>query len=392
MAMKLILSKNYPLLRVSSLLVYAKQQPLNLKKLVWINSHRWLGHCASPSLYQNTFHLLQDQQIKPKYSFETVDYLISKGINVAAIEKSYHSLLNFDVNHLQSNYQYLVTLGLNSTDLISVIESAPMFIMLDLDKLKSIIKFWQKFGLREQNVIATIVKAPQIFLYSIRTEIQPKTNLLLSFVTQKQIIHLIQLQPALFTFKLTDAEIRIDWLAQLGFEKDDIGSIIRRLPSFLLKNFDAIQNSVDWLKSHNYDMEQIKKMLIEYPGIFRRDVSVMTDIKNFFLQIGYTIQEFKSVIYIFPSLLCGSVSSLEARYQFASDILKCSIDEIKKTPALFTCKFDQIKIRYAFLQSVNRSDNVVLKQLILANDKRFAKEEAKSNIGEFYKFLRATLK
>ena len=357
-----------------------------------MSSHRWLGRCAHPSLYHNTFYMLHDQQIRPQYSFETVDYLISKGINVATIEKSYHLLLNFDVNHLQSNFQYLTSLGVDSTDLISAIESAPMFLTLNQHKLKNNIKFWKRFGLRDEHVINIITKAPQTFLQRIQTEIQPKIDILLSFVNQKQIIHLIQLQPALFTFELSDVKMRIDWLTKLGLEKDDIGSIIAKLPSILLKNFHPIQNSVDWLKSNHYDSEQIKKMIIEYPGIFRRDVKIMTDIRNFFLEIGYTMKEFKSVIYIFPSLLCRSVSSLQARYQFATDILKCNIDEIKATPALFTCKFDQIKLRYAFLQSVNRSNKVVLKQLILADDTRFTKEEAKSNMSEFYKFLQKALK
>ncbi|EDV29487.1 uncharacterized protein TRIADDRAFT_51882 [Trichoplax adhaerens] len=388
MATVVILRKNYLLIRLASLISY-RNQSTKLKNSSWIYHHNWFTVATSKLIHRNALSTQPDKDIKPNYSFKTVNYLISTGINIAILEKSCSSLLSYDVNQVRNNFTCLKNLGISTADLISTIESTPWLLTLGENRLKRSIQFWQDFGLYEENLNNMIIKAPQILLQGIETEIKPKLNILLSLIKQRRvIIHLIQLQPSLFSFTLSDVEMRIDWLASLGFKEHDIGSIIRRLPSFLIKNFDTIQSSVEWLRSDDYSYKEIRAIINEYPGILRRDVQVMKDTKTFILKTGYTDEEFKSLILTFPTLLSFSLSSLQDRFQFAHDTLKCSLDEIKETPAIFTCNFNKIKLRYQFLQSVGRSDEVILKQLILASDRRFVRQEAESNMSIFLTFLR----
>ncbi|RMZ98431.1 transcription termination factor mitochondrial [Brachionus plicatilis] len=208
---------------------------------------------------------------------------------------------------------------------------------------------------------------------------------------------IITKNPAVFQDSLQDLVNRVDYLKSKNFDKQAIVRIVMQAPKWLSLSVEEVDARLGWFqKEFGLSGAELRQVVTERPKLVTLPTSIAQKVKFGVTDfLDYSPHSLKSLLIKYPKLFTKKFDQIEANFIFLTQVAKLTHQDIELYPSALVCSLQTLKIRFAFLKSLDRvqfdptkANFVSLKALCEPDDKVFCTRTAKTSYDEYKKFLK----
>ncbi len=257
---------------------------------------------------------LSIQKIKNK--FECFEDLGFEQKNIIAILQNDPTLLGKDNFLIRKRFKFFLDNKFDRSKLIKVICEFPAIIDCNSTQINKKIEDFSKMGFNKKEFIKLINLFPDLLLTKKSLLTEKFADLIEYGFSETNIINIIKKAPYLLNkYYLDNMKEKLKCLSNLGFNNDDIISIICINPFIALYSKDLIINNFNNIKSLGYSNIEIYKMIKNAPIILSYDAKNMQEKIIFYKSINL------GEVLVFDSkVLTYSLQLIKKRYEFMTKI------------------------------------------------------------------------
>lgn len=302
--------------------------------------------------------------------------------------KNYPYIIELSFQKIINKFNYLKELGFSHDNIIDIMVSKTDIISIDNTALRKRINYFTEYGFTIDDIINIINGVPEVIDLRISYINKIIDDLTTYGFSKNAIIRIITNLPNLFIFKdsITD---NLDKLSELGYNKKEITSIVRKVPMVLRKSyFDNIFIKFGLLNTYELTNNDIINMTVTNPYLLVYSNDKLINNIECLLNGFYTKDEVTNIIKSTPLLLGYDTNNLKKKLAFYK---KNGLEKyICNNSHLLSFSLDLIEAREKVITD-NKIDNVYYKDLFENNncttlliDNLFLNEE------DFYKIYNLT--
>ncbi|ERN11430.1 hypothetical protein AMTRI_Chr03g137900 [Amborella trichopoda] len=309
-----------------------------------------------------------------------VGFLKQRGFDDKTISEMFRKckrLDNASEERAISNWNYLISTGIPTRKLPSIVSKCPKILVLGLyEKLEPMVECLKTLATKPNDVASAIAKFPHILSHSIEEKLCP----LLAFfqglgVPEKELGRLILLNPRLISYSIESKLCPIvSFFSSLGFKREgEIGKIFVKNPYVMGYSVEKrLRPTSEFLREIGLNEENLQRVAVNYPDVLCRDVKVLIPNLEFLKGCGLGVREIVVLIAGFPPVLIKSVkNSLDPRIRFLVDVMGRRLEEVAEFPEFFKHGLKKrIEFRYRLVRE--KSSGCSLSELFGCNQKKFA--------------------
>ncbi|KAJ7515020.1 hypothetical protein O6H91_23G068700 [Diphasiastrum complanatum] len=202
-------------------------------------------------------------------------------------------------------------IGVERRDLGKLIERNRFILCYSACDLQSGLDFLMHVGLQKADLVSVLHRCPEILKPNLKEDWAQLLKILSEFhVGEHAVARLIKHHPKpLAGLPHRNIQTNLDYLYSLGLKKGDIARTLKRTPSILFMDVEkSLKRKVQFLKDQGLSDGEIFRVVSLFPGIFSRSIEDTLHPKLKFLQsLGLEKEQIGKVISSFPALLGHSI-------------------------------------------------------------------------------------
>lgn len=237
--------------------------------------------------------------------------------------------------------------------------------------------FKEKLGISERAFMQLVLKLPQIFGYHIKRNLEPKLQYFLDVGHSVEDVRWIVMKcPQILGLSLdSNIRVKLEKLRDIGFTEQEVHRLVRRSPTLLLRDIDqTVKSKLEWITNIlDSDQANARRIFFTNPAVFHVPLGTWQAKLTTFAKFGFSTKETSSLIFKFPRILQQSTGGIEAKCEFARDVLEKSQSQMSVSARYYTCAFeDSILYRSGFLRFKKRECREIALGTIAVSAKHFS--------------------
>ena len=207
----------------------------------------------------------------------------------------------------------------------------------------------------------------------------------------------IERNPYFFREDLLDLNTRIDYLKSKKFSEEAIAEIISKAPRWLNLSVSQVDTRLGWFQDEfNLKGDQLRTIVIDKPKLITLPLKIAADVKFCLKEfLNFDDQDIKRFIIKFPKLFTKDFKIIEANYNYLTQVVKLTNEQIASYVPILQVPLVLIKTRYAFLKHLDRvqfdptkPNFISIKNMIEHDEFIFLEKYAKAKTADYQKFLK----
>ncbi|PAV83461.1 hypothetical protein WR25_12338 [Diploscapter pachys] len=194
----------------------------------------------------------------------------------------------------------------------------------------------------------------------------------------------------LLKLQLPEVQEKVNYLMELGFSQDELGSYLTRNPYYLLQELDVMKERVKYLVNKQFKKDEIHKVIKEYwintdektldarigfmqhhlrinrhlarsivvkePRIIMFGIGPMYRLVNLLTkELDFTRDQLRAMIVKDPRIFIQDSRSIAKNFFYCHYAMKLSHETISQHPFLLRASLSVVRLRYEFLKKLGRS-------------------------------------
>ncbi|GAA0138378.1 hypothetical protein LIER_34926 [Lithospermum erythrorhizon] len=253
-----------------------------------------------------------------------------KPIDIPRVLVRYPEVLGFKLEGTMStSVAYLVGIGVSRRELGSVLTRYPEILGMRVGRvIKPFVEYLESLGIPSLALARLIEKWPHILGFGLDEQVKPNVNSLLSYnVKEKSIATVIAWYPEIMGIANLDMRLQNqmeNFDSLFGFNAEDFGKIIQRMPQIVSLSDEAIVKHVNFLQQCGFSSEQVGKMVVGCPQLLALNLDIMG---LSFAYLKNTMKRGLDELVAFPAFFTyGLESTVKPRHEMITKKgLKCSL-------------------------------------------------------------------
>eukprot|EP00850_Spirogloea_muscicola_P001022 SM000004S14892 [mRNA] locus=s4:32935:43984:- [translate_table: standard] len=275
---------------------------------------------------------------------------------------------------LEPLIEYLVHIGLNRQQVGRALLRRPSLLAKDAEQLRPVGEYLEVAFASKDTVAKVVTQFPWIFNYDIEKDFRPTFKYLQSLgVPAERIGYMFRRHPSLMRNR-GNFEQKADFLMQLGLHGEGLAKVVSRAPQLLALSVEEnLRPAVKFLNSLGLEGSDLVKVLQKRPQLLgfterklRANLAFLEELglnelemrklvnkgpvlltlsidnnliptRDFFYSKGFSRDDLATMLIRLPGLLGYKVSTvLEPKYEYITEIMERSLEEIVKFPQIFS--------------------------------------------------------
>ncbi|PAV84621.1 hypothetical protein WR25_00718 [Diploscapter pachys] len=196
----------------------------------------------------------------------------------------------------------------------------------------------------------------------------------------------------LLKLQLPEVQEKVNYLMELGFSQDELGSYLTRNPYYLLQDLDVMKGRVKYLVNKQFKKDEIHKVIKEFrywintdektldarigfiqhhlrinrhlariivvkePRVIMFGIGPMYRLVNLLTkELNFTRDQLRAMIVKDPRIFIQDSRSIAKNFFYCHYAMKLSHETISQHPFLLRASLSVIRLRYEFLKKLGRS-------------------------------------
>lgn len=250
-----------------------------------------------------------EEQWRPQISL--LYKLGMRKVHLSKVLDSRLYVLKLGVPTLRRKLQFLRTaVGLTDDDICRLLVKFPRILEYKTEKtIRSHLDFFCKHGVEQEELPKVVLRAPMLLELSISKTLQPRIQFLteVAAVPLTSIGKLITRHPQVMTCTEEGMLQRVQFLQQLGMDRQAIGKAVLAHPQILHYSIAAMEGRAEYLRSIGMSNEQLAAATARLPQLFSLDIR-----NNLVPKYDYLVQQLGgdvSTLSSYPAYLSLSLSN-----------------------------------------------------------------------------------
>lgn len=250
---------------------------------------------------------------------------------------------NFFRNDPDSVVNFLKELGLNKTQIKSIVSCCPNLLLADVDKtLQPKIKVLQDIGLSGSDLIKVLTSFKSLLSYSLKS-ILPSIEYLRNLLRSNELVVKAILRYSSLLHKSIPGKLaaNVSYLEKMGISEKNLTTILTRHPRILLRGPQYLEKLVEMMENE-YKMTRDSKMVYHGIIVLCTNSEAAIDKKfNIFRSFGWSEENIRMMFRTTPYVVGFSEARLQKVLDFFMIEIGCRIDYLARHPVLFNLSLDK---------------------------------------------------
>ncbi|KAL2621923.1 hypothetical protein R1flu_002128 [Riccia fluitans] len=241
-------------------------------------------------------------------------------------------LIKMPVTNFRERVDFLLKLGLTSSEVQKSMRSFPQLVHLRLSNLTEKIEYFESLGIEPENMLKLIAKLPSIFRHSIEKNLVPKVNMLEALgISKNRIKKIIVHYPQLFGCGMDSLKYKLAFFEANGLTGNRLVKLITWHPrAFSFSVDENLSKKLRFLMTKGFEAGSTSMVRALAACLSISIVSLEARFVN--LQgLGFSPKEVRDLVKKQPTILCLSEKTIRKKMDYlvktmgrpASELLRC---------------------------------------------------------------------
>lgn len=203
--------------------------------------------------------------------------------------------------------------------------------------------------------------------------------------------------PDIFKIGLDTLRVRIKYLEEKKFNKENIKNIITKTPTWLRITVEELDAKLGWFQeTFHLTASELREIIVTKPKLAILPLKIANDIRFCLKEaLLYDDEQIKYMIKIDPKLFTRDYKLIKPNYNYLIDVFKLNDAQIREYPSSLYFPLVYLKSRFAYLRHLNmvqfdptKPNFISLKDICEHTNETFCKKITKTSLDQFEKFLK----